>query len=206
MDSLGRARDRVMAAADRQRATTAALLRADVVEPLTRTAATLQSEASVDGGLLTAETVQAAVQELNAAVEEMQDLVIGVPSAPFGGGRLRLAVDALAARSSVPVEVSGLLSADPAVEAALFYVCSEALANAGKHSGARSVAVGLYEDEESVGLSVADDGAGGADPTGSGLLGLADRLLAHGGRLQVESPPGAGTTVTASVPRQPIFR
>jgi signal transduction histidine kinase len=129
-----------------------------------------------------------------------------VPSAPFGGGRLRLAVDALAAHSSVPVEVSGLLSTDPTVEAALFYVCSEALANAGKHSEARSVAVRLYEDERSVGLSVADDGAGGADPTGSGLLGLADRMIAHGGRLRVESPPGAGTTVTASVPRQPIFR
>jgi signal transduction histidine kinase len=55
-------------------------------------------------------------------------------------------------------------------------------------------------------VSVVDDGAGGADPTGSGLLGLADRMLAPGGRLQVESPPGAGTTVTASVPRQPIFR
>jgi signal transduction histidine kinase len=195
-----------MAAADRQRAATAALLREDVVEPLTRTAATLQSTGTVGGDPLMAETVQVAVQELDAAVEEMQDLVVGVPSAPFGGGRLRAAIDALAARSSVPVEVSGRLCADPAVEAALFYVCSEALANAGKHSGARSVTVRLYEDERSVQLSVADDGAGGADPTGSGLLGLADRMIAHGGRLRVESPPGAGTTVTASVPRQPIFR
>jgi signal transduction histidine kinase len=57
-----------------------------------------------------------------------------------------------------------------------------------------------------VGLSVTDDGTGGADPAGSGLLGLADRVIAQGGRLRVDSPPGAGTTVTASVPRQPIFR
>jgi len=206
MDSLGQARDRVMAAADRQRATTAALLRADVVEPLTRTAATLQSGGALPGDPRLIEAVEVAVQELDAAVEEMRDLVVGVPPASFGGGGLRAAVDALAARSPVPVQVSGGLSADPAVEAALFYVCSEALVNAGKHARARSVAVQLHEDERSLGVSVVDDGAGGADPTGSGLLGLADRMLAHGGRLQVESPPGAGTTVTASVPRQPIFR
>jgi signal transduction histidine kinase len=205
-DSLRQARDRVLAAADRQRATTAALLRADVVEPLFRTATTLRSGGALPGDPRLIEAVEVAVQELDAAVEEMRDLVVGVPPASFGGGGLRAAVDALAARSPVPVQVSGGLSADPAVEAALFYVCSEALVNAGKHARARSVAVQLHEDERSLGVSVVDDGAGGADPTGSGLLGLADRMLAHGGRLQVESPPGAGTTVTASVPRQPIFR
>jgi signal transduction histidine kinase len=86
------------------------------------------------------------------------------------------------------------------------YVCSEALVNAEKHAGASRLTVDLSQDDRSVVLRVTDDGRGGADPAGSGLSGLADRLAVYGGRLRVESPPGAGTILTATLPRQAILR
>ena len=90
--------------------------------------------------------------------------------------------------------------ADHGAETALFYVCSEALANAIKHAHATTIQVDLHRAGECLVATIADDGCGGADPSGSGLQGLADRVAASAGRLRVESPPGAGTTVTATVP------
>jgi signal transduction histidine kinase len=108
----------------------------------------------------------------------------------------------LAQRSPVPVSVT--IAADAAsgqdTEATLFYVCSEALANAVKHADAKQIGITVRRINGAVEAVISDDGRGGADPTGSGLQGLADRLAAHNGHLQVESPPGAGTRVTAVVP------
>src|SRR3712207_7122883 len=153
MDSLRRARDRTVVASDRQRAETAARLRTDVVDPLARTAAVLRRPGSAGEDPVAVEAVEIAVRELDSAVEEIQDLVAGVPSAALGSGRLRAAVEALAARSPLAVEVAGRLSATAPVEAALFYVCSEALVNAEKHSGGGSVVIELHEDERSVSVS-----------------------------------------------------
>jgi signal transduction histidine kinase len=89
---------------------------------------------------------------------------------------------------------------DPAAETAVYYVCSEAVANAIKHAGASAIAIDLQADRGSLVVTITDDGAGGADPSGSGLQGLADRVATRNGRLRVESPPGAGTKVTAWVP------
>lgn len=91
-------------------------------------------------------------------------------------------------------------AADPDGETALFYVCSEAVANSIKHAGSAHIAIDLQRDGDMLQLRVGDDGRGGADPTGWGIRGLADRLDACGGRLRVDSPPAAGTTVTARVP------
>ena len=91
-------------------------------------------------------------------------------------------------------------AASQEAETALFYVCCEALANAVKHAGATRVEIAVERQDGGVVATVADDGCGGADPSGSGLVGLADRLAARKGRLRVDSPPGAGTTVTAVVP------
>jgi signal transduction histidine kinase len=82
----------------------------------------------------------------------------------------------------------------------LFYVCSEAMTNAAKHSGAQRIVVTIDGSGRGITVSISDDGRGGANASGSGLQGLADRLASRGGRLRVESPPGAGTTVTATVP------
>ena len=87
------------------------------------------------------------------------------------------------------------------VEGAAYFVVSEALANAGKHSHASEVRLGAWEKQGVLVLQVSDDGIGGAAAGGgSGLRGLADRVEALGGRLTVSSPPGRGTTVHAEIP------
>lgn len=146
--------------------------------------------------------VDVVVQELAAATRELADLVAGIPPADLGGGRLGRALQALAETSPVPVTVAVAddAAASQEAETALFYVCCEALANAVKHARATRVAIAVERQDGGVVATVADDGRGGADASGSGLVGLADRLAARRGRLQVESPPGAGTTVTAVVP------
>jgi signal transduction histidine kinase len=142
------------------------------------------------------------MQELEAASREIADLVAGTPPADLGDGRLRQALDGLAAASPVPVvvTVAGDAAGDQGAETALFYVCCEALANAVKHAHATRVAITVEHLDGGIGATVSDDGCGGADPSGSGLQGLADRLAARNGRLRVDSPPGAGTTVTAMIP------
>jgi signal transduction histidine kinase len=116
---------------------------------------------------------------------------------------LRTALEGLAARTPLQTELryhDGAAGA-PSVEAALFYVCSEALANVAKHARASHVGIDVRRLDDGLQLIVTDNGRGGADPSGPGLTGLADRLAAHGGRLRVDSPPGAGTTLTATVRR-----
>ena len=82
------------------------------------------------------------------------------------------------------------------VEVAAYYIVSEALTNASKHAGATRVWVTLRVENETLRLSIRDDGAGGADPArGSGLIGLADRVGALQGRIEIESPPGGGTRI-----------
>ena len=113
---------------------------------------------------------------------------------------MRGALDDLARGAPLPVEVDAPLRRfDDVVEATLFFVCSEALANVTKHAGASHARVRIAEDGDRLSAEVSDDGAGGADASGSGLRGLADRVEALGGALSVESPAGAGTTVRAVV-------
>jgi signal transduction histidine kinase len=97
-------------------------------------------------------------------------------------------------------EIVGL---GPEISVALSYCCSEALSNAVKHAFADRIVVELSIDESDVVLAVIDDGVGGADPVGgSGLSGLRDRALALGGGLHVNSPPGAGTQLTVTLPHR----
>ena len=87
------------------------------------------------------------------------------------------------------------------IEVAAYYVASEALANAAKHSQASRIDVSMAERNGRLLLSVRDDGAGGADDgRGSGLVGLTDRVEALGGRFALESPPGRGTTISVELP------
>jgi signal transduction histidine kinase len=87
------------------------------------------------------------------------------------------------------------------VEVAAYYTVSEALTNASKHASATYVSVSLSVREDTLHLSIRDDGVGGADPTlGSGLIGLSDRIEALGGTIEVESPPGKGTNLDAEIP------
>jgi len=144
-----------------------------------------------------------AAQQLKEALAELRELAQGLHPAILTRSGLAAAVRAAARRASVPAEVAEVpgerFGSD--VEAAAYYVVSEALANAGKHAAATGARVSIARSGGVLRVQVADDGVGGADPAaGSGLTGLADRVAALGGTLCVTSPPGAGTVVTAELP------
>jgi signal transduction histidine kinase len=141
--------------------------------------------------------------ELKSVIEEVRELSRGVHPAQLAVGGLRPSLRALARRSPIPVDVSVDVPERPpaSVETALYYVVSEALANAIKHSGATSVSVTVVGDSRSVRATVADDGVGGAETgAGSGLTGLSDRVDALAGLLRVVSPRGGGTTISVDLP------
>ena len=93
---------------------------------------------------------------------------------------------------------------DSTIEAAVYFLCSEALANAVKHAKATTVTIGVTRSGDQLVVEVADDGIGGAEPArGTGLRGLADRIAALGGRLSVESLPPNGTRLLAEIPIDP---
>jgi PAS domain S-box-containing protein len=149
------------------------------------------------------ELLQAALAELDHALEELRELARGIHPAVLTQNGLRRALDVLAGRAPIPVDVSGVASERfPArVEAAVYFLVSEALTNAVKHARASSVTVRVQHEAGAVRAEIVDDGDGGADAAaGSGLRGLGDRVEALGGRLELESPPGQGTTVRARLP------
>jgi signal transduction histidine kinase len=145
------------------------------------------------------ETAQA---ELALALEEIRELVRGLHPRVLRDQGLGPAIRTLAERALVPVELAELPAQRlrPAVEAAAYYVAAEALANAAKHGRASHVCIRAALEGEFLVVEVSDDGVGGADPGGSGLRGLADRVAALDGRFAVSSVPGAGTAVRAELP------
>ena len=116
---------------------------------------------------------------------------------------LRPALEALAGRAPVPVELaaSAVDRLPAAVESAAYFVVAEALTNVARYADASHAEVTISRRNGEVEVEIRDDGVGGADPeTGSGLRGLADRVAALDGRLEVVSPPGAGTIIRAVIP------
>jgi signal transduction histidine kinase len=200
--ALEASRARIVAAADRERERAAAQLRDDVGVSLQLAQSELGAVRTAARDSVELESLDIVVGELVAAQIEIVKLVAGIPPAHLGSGRLHEALQALAQRSPVPVSVTVATDAasDQDTEAALFYVCSEALANAVKHADAKRIGITVRRVNRAIEAVISDEGRGGADPTGSGLQGLADRLTTLNGRLRVDSPPGAGTTVTAVVP------
>ncbi|TCC47813.1 hypothetical protein E0H75_24005 [Kribbella capetownensis] len=199
---LEAARARVVAAADDQRAAVAAELRNHLMALLTDARIELAGARRL-GLAGDAEAAVAMVESsLATAAEEIDALVVGIPPARLGDGLLGPALLALTQRipAEVALQYDAEAAADPALEAALYYVCSEALANVVKHAGVGRATITIQRQDGAVSAVIADDGRGGADPAGSGLTGLRDRLAAYDGRLRVDSPPGAGTTLTATVP------
>jgi hypothetical protein len=137
------------------------------------------------------------------ALEELRELARGIHPAVLTDRGLEPALEALAERAPLPVSLDQMPAERlPApVEAAAYFVVAEALTNVVKYAGASTAAVRIRRNGSYAVVEVRDDGVGGADPTiGTGLRGLADRLAALDGRLEVHSPPGEGTTVRAEVP------
>jgi signal transduction histidine kinase len=144
-----------------------------------------------------------AQQDLEATLAEVRELSRGLHPAQLARGGLSVALRGLARRSQIPVDLDVDVGErpPPAIEIAVYYVVSEALTNAVKHSGASAVSVTVQADRAVVRASIADDGAGGAVAgEGSGLTGLRDRVEALGGRLALDSPPGRGTVISIELP------
>ena len=153
--------------------------------------------------------------EVKETLAELRDLVRGIHPAVLSDRGLDAALSALAARSPVPVRVEAedLTAADPAAQAAAYFVVAEALTNVAKHAEATSVVVraqvvgstpdgdGDADAPARLRVVVEDDGRGGAEPApGSGLAGLRGRVAALDGVFELTSPPGAGTRLTVEVP------
>ncbi len=143
-----------------------------------------------------------ALDETRRAIEELRDLAAGIHPAILTSRGLRAAIDALVARSPIPVATSVAEQRfPPAIEATAYFVVAEGLANAAKHAAAAGIRVDVARDGDRLVVAVEDDGRGGADPArGSGLHGLRDRVGAVGGTCTVDSPPGGGTRVRAELP------
>jgi signal transduction histidine kinase len=143
------------------------------------------------------------VQGLAAAVEDLQEISRGIHPAILSKGGLGPALRTLAHRSAIPVDLdiaTDVRLAEP-IEVAAYFVGSEALANAAKHSRASRIDVSLEQRDGTLQLSIRDDGVGGVDTTrGSGLVGLTDRVEALGGSIRVSSRQGEGTQIIALLP------
>lgn len=149
------------------------------------------------------ELLDAALDDLAAATAELRELARGIHPAALTEGGLKPALEALVARSSVPSRLVDVPDArfSPALEATAYFTVAEAVTNAARYADARRIEVEAVREAGRLRVEVRDDGRGGADPNGgSGLRGLADRLAALDGELQVISPPGEGTVLRAVIP------
>jgi signal transduction histidine kinase len=147
--------------------------------------------------------LESASKEAREAIAELRELARGIHPAVLTQTGLAGAVEALAERSPVPVTITEVPPRrfPAAVEATAYFVVSEALANVAKHSRASAARVTIRMLSDRLVVTVSDDGTGGAAPNGgSGLRGLSDRVAAAGGRLHIDSPPGAGTRLEADLP------
>lgn len=191
---------RLIGAVDRERQSVQAGLADRVLEPLDTAMVALGTLTSNPnphaGGLLA--TVG---DSLALARAEIEGIVRGVAPFDLGHGRLAEALPRLFVDSPIPViiDVAGHPRAAGTTEIALFYICREAVANAVKHAGATHIQVRLADTAPGVVLQVRDDGRGGADPDGSGLVGIADRAVALGATLHVESTQRGGTVLTVRI-------
>ncbi len=204
-------RRRILAAADAQRRRLQQQLEAgagqhlagvrELLDEAIQEARTSRHRAD-DGGL------ESARSELDEAQAELRELAAGIHPPLLTERGLGPALASLAERAPLPVRLSGPRERLPAdIETAVYFACSEALTNIAKHAGASCADIGIHSQDGEVTVLIADDGAGGADPAaGSGLKGVADRIEALGGRLQIHSPVEGGTRLLAGIPVAPCGR
>src|SRR4051794_9947348 len=132
---------------------------------------------------------------------ELRELAHGILPGVLTRGGLRTGVDAFLARLDLPVRMDIPDERYPSeIEASAYFIVAEALTNVVKHSRAARADVKASTEAGELRIEVRDDGIGGADPEGHGLLGIADRVTALGGHLRIHSPPGGGTQVTGIIP------
>ena len=200
---LAASRGRIVAAADEERRRVVRDLHDGAQQRLVHAVLTLKlARRALEQGTDDAPgLVTDAIKQAEQANTELRELVQGILPRVLMHGGLRDAVDALAARMPVPVDIDVSIRRLPApIEATAYFVVAEALTNVAKHAHARSAAVGARIEGDTLRVEVRDDGLGGARPGGSGLVGLRDRLAVLDGQLRVESPADGGTLVAADIP------
>jgi len=166
---------------------------------LRRAQAQLPAEAAPE----TLSSLAYASDQLSSALSELRELARGIHPAVLTEAGLEAALSSLARDSPVPVEVRVALPAElpESVSAAAYFVAAEGLTNVAKYASATRIELVAESDGRELRIEIIDDGIGGADPSaGSGLRGLADRVAALGGRLDVRSPAGEGTRLVARLP------
>jgi signal transduction histidine kinase len=205
VDDLRTARQRIIAAADDERRRIERDLHDGAQQRMVAVAVTLglaEARFATDPAAAF-ELVAQAREEAQAAVKELRELARGIHPAVLSDHGLGPALEALASRAPVPVEVRGVpdRALGHEVEACAYFVTAEALTNVAKYAHASSASVELTIEDDRLRVQVRDDGVGGADlAAGTGLRGLRDRVDALDGELEIESPPGGGTILTVRVP------
>jgi signal transduction histidine kinase len=195
VNELEASRLRLLEAGDAERARLEARLRDGAARRLTALGAQLAA-ARATAGPSAAPAIDQAAEQLARTASDLGELAAGLHPRELVEHGLAQAIDALAQRSPLPVETSvrvGRLAEQ--LEAAVYFVCSEALANVAKHAGASHASVEVEETGATIRVEVRDDGRGGAEPRS-----ITDRVEAVGGTLLVVSPPGGGTRLRAEFP------
>jgi PAS domain S-box-containing protein len=202
-DQLTASRARVLAAGDNARKHVVRDLHDGAQQRLVHTIVTLKlaqqavHEDRADAEALLADAVASAEQ----ATDELRELARGILPTVLTRGGLRAGIGVLVARLPLPVEVEVPRERlPPDLEANAYFIVSEALTNVVKHARATRASVTAALEDGSLTLEVRDDGIGEADPNGHGLVGVADRVDALGGRLRIESRSGSGTVLAARLP------
>ncbi|HEY6496232.1 MAG TPA: GAF domain-containing protein [Trebonia sp.] len=204
-DALVGSRARIVAAADAARRRIERDLHDGAQQRLVSLALQLQAaqEALPPEAAEAAQLVDDVVAGLAGALEELREIARGLHPAILTAGGLRPALGALARQAAVPVrlDVQVAQRLPDQAEVAAYYAVAEALTNTVKHARASAAKVEVTAGEGTLRVSVCDDGRGGAVfGRGSGLVGLKDRVEALGGRLSLDSPPGAGTVLDIVLP------
>jgi signal transduction histidine kinase len=203
-EQLAASRARIVEAADAARRRIERDLHDGAQQRLVSLALTLRRlESSFEANPEATRELAVARAELDAALGELRELARGIHPSILTDRGLEAALEAVAGRSTVPVELDldscGKLPLS--VQTTAYFVVVEALTNASKHADSDRIEVRVAVGEGHATVEVRDDGSGGVDRTrGSGLSGLADRVSALGGTLEIESPVGTGTTIRARIP------
>jgi signal transduction histidine kinase len=204
--ALRRSRARVIEAADAERRRVGRDLHDGAQQRLVAVGNLLKlAQRRLGHGDEAVDVLRLACDELGAAQIELRDLARGLHPVALSERGLRSALESLTVGSEIPVTLDVAADELPTdVELAAYFIVCESLANARKCAEAEAVRVRVAHVADALLVEIVDDGSGGADPSsGTGLRGLADRVDALGGRLEVESPPGAGTRVSARLPLRP---
>jgi signal transduction histidine kinase len=202
-DKLTASRARVLTAADEARRRVVRDLHDGAQQRLVHTVAVLRlAQRALREKDENAESlVDEALEHAEQGNDELRELAHGILPAVLARGGLRSGVDAMVARLGLTVHVDVPGERYPAeIEASAYFIVAEALTNVVKHAQAKRIEVQASVSAGVLCVAIRDDGIGGADPGGHGLVGMADRAAALGGRLEIDSPRGDGTRLDATLP------